>query len=77
MWELRYAPTAVNGIYRVQRGTAALVTEAIRRLQQNPRPPNAEPILERANTYRIEVEGYSVAYEILDDKKQVVILRVE
>jgi mRNA-degrading endonuclease RelE of RelBE toxin-antitoxin system len=77
MWDLRYAPTAVTGIYKVPRGSAALVTEAIKQLRANPRPANAEPVPERNNTHRIEVEGYSVVYEVLDDQRQVVILRVE
>jgi mRNA-degrading endonuclease RelE of RelBE toxin-antitoxin system len=77
MRDLRYAPPAVNGIYRIQRGKAALVTEAIQRLRVNPRPSNAEPVPERSNTYRIEVEDYNVAYEVLDDQNLVVILRIE
>jgi mRNA-degrading endonuclease RelE of RelBE toxin-antitoxin system len=77
MWQLRYAPPAVAGLYRIPRGIAALVTEAIRRLATNPHPFNAEPIPERANMYRIEVEDYSVVYEVLAEQKIVIILRIE
>jgi mRNA-degrading endonuclease RelE of RelBE toxin-antitoxin system len=77
MWQLRYARSAVTGLYRIPRGTAALVTEAIKRLATNPHPSNAEPIPERANMYRIEVEDYSAVYEVLADQRIVIILRIE
>jgi mRNA-degrading endonuclease RelE of RelBE toxin-antitoxin system len=77
MWQLRYSPPAVAGLYRIPRGIAAVVTEAIKRLATNPYPFNAEPLPERANMYGIEVEDYSVVYEVVADQRIVIILRIE
>jgi mRNA-degrading endonuclease RelE of RelBE toxin-antitoxin system len=77
MWQLRYSPPATAGIYRIPRGPAADVTAAIRRLGTNPYVFNAEAVPERANTWLLEVGEYHIVYEILDDVRQVVILRIE
>jgi mRNA-degrading endonuclease RelE of RelBE toxin-antitoxin system len=70
-WGTRYHPDAIAAIYRIERGTAALVTEAIRQLGRNPRPPDSQELSDRANTYSIEPAGHLVIYELLESERIV------
>ena len=73
-WTLRYHRDATKGSYRVERGKAAIVTEAIGNLTNNPRPPGSEPIPERPGLYTIEAAGTVIGYEILESERAVLIL---
>jgi len=73
-WTLRYHRMATQGSYRVERGKAAAVTEAIRNLASNPRPPGSEPIPEQPDRYTIEVSGTVIGYEIIESERAVLIL---
>jgi len=77
MWDIRYAPNATAGVHRVPRGPAANVTAAIRALIND--PYIGELIEDRANTYKIKPEGYTVEYELIKtgDPQLIIILSIE
>jgi mRNA-degrading endonuclease RelE of RelBE toxin-antitoxin system len=75
-WTIRYHRLAIQGIYGIERGEAAIVTEAIRKLADNPRPPDSEPVAERINVHTIEVAERTVSYEIIDEGRILLILWV-
>lgn len=70
MLTARYDPDAVRGLYRLPRGVAGEVTEAIRRLLTNPTPPDCKPVEGRTRTYRIYPADHSVEYEIVEEQGQ-------
>jgi mRNA-degrading endonuclease RelE of RelBE toxin-antitoxin system len=70
-YQIRYHRLATSAIYRIERGTAGLVTEAIRRLGVNPRPEECEPVPEYQNVYTMDAEGYTVTYEV-DDMRRII-----
>ncbi len=75
-WEVRYNRLAIQGIYKIPRGEAAVVTEAIRRLTNNPRPPGSEPIPERPNHYTITVADHVIAYEVQESERVIIFLQI-
>jgi mRNA-degrading endonuclease RelE of RelBE toxin-antitoxin system len=75
-WEIRYHRQVVASIYRIERGTAARVTEAIRQLARIQRPPEAKELPERPNTYSIEPAGHLVVYELIENERIVHVMFV-
>jgi hypothetical protein len=76
-WTIRYHRTATSAIYRIERGTAADVTEAIRRLAANPWLVEGEPIPERPNSFVMEAAGHLVAYRIVEVERAIDVLWIE
>jgi len=70
MLTAHYGPNAVRGLYRLPRGIAGEVTEAIKQLLTNPTPPDCEPVQGRERTYRIHPAGHTVEYEIMKEQGQ-------
>lgn len=75
-YTLHYSQSAIQAIYQIPRGPAALVTDIIRRLAQEPRPPGSQP-LGHANMYFLIIADYLVVYEIDTEAYIVRILRIE
>jgi mRNA-degrading endonuclease RelE of RelBE toxin-antitoxin system len=73
-WGIRYHPAAIQAIYKIERGTAALVTEAIRQLAANPRPVGSEPIPELSNAFSMEVADHTIAYEVREAERLIRII---
>jgi hypothetical protein len=76
-WTPRYDVEAVRAIYTLPRGVAGEVTEAIRHLLVDPRPPESEPVSGRDQTYQIYVQGHRVEYELLVEQRIIKILFIE
>ena len=52
------------------------IVEKIRLLPSNPRPMGAEALKYQEGTYRLRQNDYRVVYQIDDDKKEVMIVKV-
>lgn len=76
MYTLYYAPIVVSIIYHLRERGVALRAE-LKRLEQDPRVENARSIPDRANRYEIEVLGYWVLYEVLEEQKAIRVLNIE
>ena len=73
---IRYTRLVIEAIYKIPRGQAAEVSEAIKALGKDPRPPHAFEI-ERKNSYAMKVAGYFVTYEIVEAERLIIVLLVE
>lgn len=69
-------PSARKEMYKVPRGEAAYVTEAITALGNDPRPQGHEEVDDEPNTYKIKVRKHTVEYEISEEDNKVRILVV-
>jgi hypothetical protein len=76
-WTPRYDVEAVRAIYTLPRGVAGEVTDAIRQLLVDPRPPKSEPVPGRDQTYQIHVQGHRVEYELIAEQQILKILFIE
>jgi mRNA-degrading endonuclease RelE of RelBE toxin-antitoxin system len=76
-WGIRYHRRATEAIYKIERGTAAIVTDAIRQLAKNPRPLDSQPQPDRADTYTIEPAGHLVIYELLNSERIVHVIFID
>lgn len=77
-WGLVYSREATQSIYRIPRGLARNVTDAIYQLTLEPLPPTAQPDEDDPSKYWIAVEGdYVIMYEILDETHQIRVVDVE
>jgi hypothetical protein len=77
MWQIRYSPRATAGIYTIPRGVAGAVTAAIKALVNH--PLIGEPVPGQENTYKLQVEGYTVEYRLVEqhDPQLIVLLNIE
>ncbi len=76
-WTIRIHRLALGALYRIGRGDAAVVTEAIKRLATNPRPIDSQEIPDRPNIYRIEAAGHAIIYEMIAIERVIYILWIE
>jgi mRNA-degrading endonuclease RelE of RelBE toxin-antitoxin system len=76
-WVMSAHPDFLRALRQIPRGTAGLITDAIRRLQLDPTPPIAEPVLDRPNLYQMELYGYLVFYEVLVEQNVIHLLLIE
>ncbi|MCB0111874.1 MAG: type II toxin-antitoxin system RelE/ParE family toxin [Caldilineaceae bacterium] len=76
-WTPRYDVEAVRAIYTLPRGVAGEVTEAIKTLLSDPRPPKSEPVPGRDQTFQIHVQGHRVEYELMEEQQIIKILFIE
>ncbi|MEM7126698.1 MAG: hypothetical protein AAF702_10255 [Chloroflexota bacterium] len=75
-WTITVVPDARAEIYKVPRGKAADVTDAISALGKDPKPEGSEEIEEEPNIYKIQVGEYTIEYELIEQDKEVKILVV-
>lgn len=77
MWQIRYSPRAVAGIYLIPRGVAGNVSDTIKALVKNPRA--GEQVEGRVNTYKISTEGHLIEYELIEsgEPQIIAILNIE
>jgi len=69
---VRISPAASQHIRRLSPDAATRVTTALRRLQENPRPPGCRLLRDRTPpTWRIRVGDWRIFYEIDDHAAQV------
>lgn len=69
--------TAEKDIDRLPKNTRKLVLEEIKELAKDPRKPRAEPLEGKLKPYwKTRVGDYRIAYEIVDDKVIVYVVRV-
>lgn len=73
-WTIAIKPDARADVYRIPRGEAATVTDAISTLADNPLPHGNEEI--KQNVYRIEVGDYTIVYQLFENERVVKILIV-
>ena len=76
MWNIRFLSSARGELYTVPRGIAAVVTDALERLRLEPIPSNSVPIPDIENAYQIDVAGYTIEYELLEQDQIILILAV-
>lgn len=75
-YTIRYTKAAIEALYKIPRGKAAEVSEAIRTLAKIPRPSYAFEI-ELANGYAMKLQGYFITYQIMEETSVIKILLIE
>lgn len=76
-WTVRMHSAAIRALYQIERGMAAMVTDAIRELASNVRPPDAQPVSERPGVYMIEAAGHLIAYQVNEAERIINIVWIE
>lgn len=76
-WTIQMHSEAIRALYQIERGTAALVTDSIRRLANNPRPPDAQPVSERPGVYTIDAAGHLVSYQVKEAERVINVVWIE
>jgi mRNA interferase RelE/StbE len=75
-YSVEFARSARRELERLPGQAADRVLEAIRRMQEEPRPHGNRKLVGEEATYRIRVGEYRVIYEIDDAAQAVLITRV-
>lgn len=69
-------PTAQRQIRGLPREVQVRLAKPIQALEENPRPTGVRKLRGREQTWRIRFGPYRIIYDIHDDRRLVVILRV-
>jgi mRNA-degrading endonuclease RelE of RelBE toxin-antitoxin system len=75
-YTIRYTRFAIEALYKIPRGTAGEVSEAIKALAKNPHPNHAFET-DLAQGYAMKISGYYVTYQIKEDTRTIKILLIE
>jgi mRNA-degrading endonuclease RelE of RelBE toxin-antitoxin system len=69
-WTVKLTPDAVTDKYKVARGEAARLSEALALLYQGPHPAGFKPYGEGSmvNVYEYTRNGYRIIYEVLAEQ---------
>ena len=76
-YRLTVIPRAIKDLDRLEGKLFAQVTEAIRALANDPRPPGALKLSDEENGYRARVRDIRILYRVDDRAKEVVVYRVK
>ena len=68
-------PSAVKELNKIPKKELIKITESIKSLSDNPRPPGCEKLAAQ-NSYRIRQGSYRIIYTIEDDRLIVIIVKV-
>jgi len=75
-WIITVNKRYLEALYRLPRGVAGEVTDAIETLQNDPTPVQAETVEGRANTYRLTIADHLIEYEVVSEKRIIKLLSV-
>ena len=75
-WTISAKPSAMTELYRLPRGKAAVVNDAIHALLGNPTPTHSVPVEGIPDTYRIEISGIAVEYQVDHSQQRIRVLAV-
>ena len=75
-WVITVNKRYLEALYRLPRGTAGEVTDAVETLQNDQTPAQAEAVEGRANTYRLTIADHLVEYEVVSEKRIIKLLSV-
>ena len=73
-WVIRAHPDFLAMLYTLPRGEAAKVTEGVRRLADNPTPPESMPVPDRPNRHTLLLDVYIVIYEVNPEQASIRLL---
>ena len=76
-WQLRAHPEFTSSLYRVPRGAAAILTQAIEGLRYNPTPENSTPVINRPGRYELHAADYVVVYRVEEAERIIRLFWVE
>jgi len=77
VYEVFLEGAAERDLKRLDAKTFYQITENLKRLKENPRPPGCRKITSSKNDWRIRVGSYRIVYEISDKTKTVRIMRIK
>lgn len=73
-WTIRAHPDFLTLLYTLPRGEASKVTEGIRRLADNPTPPESTPVPDRPGRHTFPIDVYIVTYEVNAEQASIRLL---
>ena len=76
MYDIQYERRAERELLSLPRDVARPIALAIDRLSEDPRPPGCRKVVDAKDTYRIRVGRYRAVYEVEDEERLVIVLRV-
>ena len=76
-YRLTVIPRAVKDLDKFEGKLLTQVTEAIRALADNPRPPGSLKLSDEEDGYRARVRDIRILYRVDDRAKEVVVYRVK
>ena len=75
-YELEFLPAARRDLKRLPQPIQLRIADALRDLQDNPRPPGVKKLVGEPNSWRIRVGDYRVLYEIHDGRLLVLVINI-
>ena len=75
-YRVELMPRANRQLQKLPGNVQLRLTRALRRLEDDPRPPGVKRITGAENLWRMRVGQYRIVYEIHDDRLLVLVVRV-
>jgi mRNA interferase RelE/StbE len=75
-YRVELAPAAQRGLKKLPREIKERLTSSILALCDDPQPAGARKVTGQENTWRIRVGPFRIIYDIYDDLRLVVVLKV-
>ena len=76
-YRVELAPAAQRDLRRLPRDVQVRLSEPLLALSNDPKPRGVRKIHGRTMTWRIRVGPYRVIYDVHDDRRLIVVLRVD
>ncbi len=75
-YRVELMPRAIRQLQKLPDNVQLRIMRALRRLEDDPRPPGVKRLTGAENLWRIRVGQYRIVYEIHDDQLLVLVVRV-
>lgn len=76
MYKVQLAQAAADFIRGQTKKVQRQITGKLRRLKDDPRPPEAKKIAGAENFYRLRSGVYRIVYQVFDDRVLVTVIRI-
>ena len=75
-YRVEFTPSGYHDLRRLPQHVRGRMEETVHDLGRNPRPSGVRKLEGRERTWRIRVGPFRIVYNIYDDRKLVIIIRV-
>lgn len=72
-FEIRWKRSATQDLRKLNKSIISRIIERVERLLADPRPKGCRKLRETGSHYRVRVGDFRVIYEVLDDRRLIII----
>ena len=76
MYKVQLTRSAADFIRGQDRKVQRQLTNKLKKLKNNPRPPDCKKIMGGENLYRLRSGVYRIVYQVFDEKILVIVIRI-